>query len=119
MNALRDIIASSTRPGRVVVGIFEAGVLAGARECERMGEKERWGIVTTGEEWRESLSRRVGEVCAFHGVDEGGEWEWDYRDPGFVAQGFGGVETTGLNADELHCTGREVVDCRMAEALGG
>ena len=63
-----------------------------------------FGIVSTGTYWKEALSQGVG---AFMGE----------KDPGrFFSGRFKGVETTGLNAIELHTAPPEEVKRKMMDA---
>ena len=72
--------------------------------CEGEGEGavEKFGIVSTGDGWREVLGVAVGELLG----RDGGEC-------------FGGVETVGVDAGGLHGDGMEVdVEGRVRGAVG-
>jgi len=78
-----------------VVGIFEASITHAILLRGQSG----WGIVTTGKIWEDLLSVGVGNFLG----EEGGSFE--------------GVESTGLNADELHAAAPEEVNKRIGEAV--
>ncbi|KAF3137607.1 hypothetical protein TWF703_005032 [Orbilia oligospora] len=78
-----------------VVGIFEASIT----HALLLKGPGGWGIVTTGKIWEDLLSIGVGN---FVGEDVGG---------------FEGVESTGLNADELHSVGDDEVKKRIGDAV--
>lgn len=83
--------------GKPVTGIFEASV---ATSLQIMHPHERFGIVSTGKVWEKILDDAVE---AFLGSST-------------TKSRFAGVETTGLNATELHDTPAEEVRRRMKEA---
>ena len=91
------------------MGIFEASVLHALSLVDstyvysESHEPNRWGIVSTGKVWEESLT--VG-VERFLGIKRG-----------LGVGRFAGVVTTGLNATELHDFPKEEVDRRMKEAV--
>ena len=111
MQRIREYISTSSRPRRPVTGIFEASIATATEICP---PDERWVVVTTAESWREELAKGVFDVIG-RSVQE---MQWDHRNKGFVTGKFGGVETTGLTAGELHTASVELVDNMMAEALG-
>jgi Asp/Glu/hydantoin racemase len=81
-----------------VIGIFEASVyhaLSLLPGDGRLGDK--FGIVTTGKAWEELLSQAVEALLGGKGR-------------------FAGVESTGLDADQLHTVPKEELDRRMKEA---
>lgn len=94
---------SALDPNKPVLGIFEASILASLAVC--LQPQDRFGIVTTGAVWEEILSAGVRD---FLGQPRGTE-----------ARGtkFAGVETTGLNAVELHTTPQDEVTRRLKEAV--
>lgn len=81
--------------GKIVTGIFEASV---ATSLQAIHPKESFGIVSTGQVWEEILSEAIGALL------------------GGSSNRFAGVQTTGLNATELHTTSPEEVKRRMKEA---
>lgn len=82
----------------IITGIFEASV---ATSLQIIAPHERFGIVSTGKVWGQILTEAVAH---FLGLGE----ETSSR--------FAGVETTGLNATELHDAPPEEVRKRMKEA---
>lgn len=89
-----------TASGKPVTGIFEASV---ATSLQLIHPLERFGIVSTGKVWEEILTDAVE---AYLGTSRNGD----------VSKRFAGVETTGLNATELHDTPQEEVRGRMKDA---
>jgi Asp/Glu/hydantoin racemase len=85
-----------------VTGIFDASVATCLQLIDR-GEK--FGIVSTGKTWEQSLTRAVID---FLGLRSPTPFDTGHR--------FAGVETTGLAATELHFTGPGEVRHRMKEA---
>jgi len=79
-----------------VTGIFEASVATSLQLIDRKG---KFGIVSTGKVWEEILSDAVTNLL---GAGESSR--------------FAGVETTGLNATELHDAPAEEVKSKMKEA---
>lgn len=72
--------------GRLAVtGIFEASILA---SLSLLRPQRKWGIVTTGKFWEDHLTQGVN---GFLGTE-----------PQSNNAKFAGVETTGLNAGDLH-----------------
>ncbi|KAI0134037.1 Asp/Glu/hydantoin racemase [Xylariales sp. AK1849] len=74
---------------RAVTGIFEASILTA---LSLLGPKQKWGIVTTGKFWEKHLSEGVKSFLGTKNL--GKETDEDSK--------FAGVESTGLNASELH-----------------
>lgn len=89
------------RDGKLVTGIFEASV---STSLLAIRPDERFGIVSTGKVWEDLLA---GAVRAFLGAEGKGR----------VEGRFAGVQTTGLNASELHDAPPEEVRKRMKEAV--
>jgi Asp/Glu/hydantoin racemase len=85
--------------GKPVTGIFEASV---ATSLQIIHPDERFGIVSTGKVWEEILGEAVEAYLGTNGKD--------------VSKRFAGVETTGLNATELHHMPQDEVKMRMKEA---
>ncbi|KAL3422825.1 hydantoin racemase [Phlyctema vagabunda] len=110
VHPLVTMLKSRVPPHVHVTGIFEASITtslsllpkprAGAGSNENVYEK--FGIVSTGTYWEEALSNGVLD---FMGIDE---LKNCHR--------FKGVQTTGLNADELHTAPAELVRTKMIEA---
>jgi Asp/Glu/hydantoin racemase len=88
-----ETIKKSNKP---VTGIFEASV---AMSLQLIHPNEKFGIVSTGKVWQEILTEAVE---AFLGRDG--------------SLRFAGVETTGLNATELHDAPQEEVEGRVKDA---
>ncbi|KAK6528696.1 hypothetical protein TWF694_003938 [Orbilia ellipsospora] len=78
-----------------VVGIFEASIT----HALLLKGTGAWGIITTGKIWEDLLSIGVGNFIGEEG------------------HGFEGVESTGLNADELHSTSPGEVKKRIGDAV--
>ncbi|KAK5123185.1 hypothetical protein LTR85_003383 [Meristemomyces frigidus] len=81
---------------KAVTGIFEASL---AVCLQSINVKEKFGIVSTGKQWEEILGDAVADLL-------------DTK----TSSRYGGTETTGLNADELHSTPKAEVDKRMKDA---
>jgi Asp/Glu/hydantoin racemase len=84
--------------GKPVTGIFESSV---ATSLQLIHPNEKFGIVSTGKVWEDILTEAVEK---FIGEKATGQSR------------FAGVETTGLNATELHDTPQDEVRKRMKEA---
>jgi len=83
---------------KAVTGIFEASVGA---SLQLIAPDETFGIVSTGKVWEQILADAVVEF-----LGTGTE----------ASRRFAGVETTGLNATELHDTPADEVRKRMKDA---
>jgi Asp/Glu/hydantoin racemase len=81
-----------------VTGIFEASV---ATSLQLIKSSQKFGIVSTGKVWEQILSDATVE---FLGTGSS------------ASNKFAGVETTGLNATELHDAPPEEVRKKMKEA---
>jgi Asp/Glu/hydantoin racemase len=101
---IRDIVPR----GVYVTGIFEASIMTALtltptpRDQAVTKHKTRFGIVTTGTAWEAALSEGVLRVLGLDTLAQ--------------AKRFKGVESTGLNADELHTAPKELVTKKMNEA---
>lgn len=86
-----------------VVGIFEAAV---AHSLQLLKDaRSKFGIVTTGTGWKPLLTAGVGELLGngnSSSSSDGGR--------------FGGVGTTGVDADQLHRIGHEELEAKMKAA---
>ncbi len=91
-----SIIKGARKP---VTGIFEASV---STSLQVIHPNEKFGIVSTGKVWESILSEAT---VAFLGT--GSE----------ASKRFAGVETTGLNATDLHDAPAEEVRKRMKDAV--
>lgn len=91
----QDKIATNNK---CVTGIFEASV---ATSLQLIKPSQKFGIVSTGKVWEQILSEAV---AALLGTEE------------VASRKFAGVETTGLNAVELHDAPAEEVRRKMKEA---
>lgn len=99
MSRLRKV---TTAP---VLGIFEASITTALQLLDPDFEtEESFGIVSTGKVWEALLGRAV------RGFLGGAQ--------GTGVEQFAGVETTGLDAAELHGAPREEVRRRVKEAAG-
>ena len=92
----QKVIAAKGRP--IITGIFEASV---ATSLQIIAPHERFGIVSTGKVWEQILTEAVANF-----LGSGKE----------TSSRFAGVETTGLNATELHDAQPQEVRTRMKEA---
>jgi len=91
-----EAVRSACKP---VTGIFEASV---STSLQIIHPDEKFGIVSTGKVWEQILSGAVEEF-----LGTGSE----------VSKRFSGVETTGLNATDLHDAPPEEVRKRMKDAV--
>lgn len=90
----------ATKKGnKAVTGIFEASVV---RSLDTIESSEKFGIVSTGKIWEKLLSEGVEGMPEIDGV--------------LPSKRFGGVETTGLNATELHDADPTLVRQKMEDA---
>lgn len=85
--------------GKPVAGIFEASV---AMSLQLIAPGERFGIVSTGKVWEVILTEAVMDFLG--------------TGPSAASKRFAGVETTGLNATELHDAPADEVRRKMKEA---
>jgi Asp/Glu/hydantoin racemase len=85
--------------GKPVTGIFEASV---STSLQIIHPEEKFGIVSTGKVWEQILSEAVVDF-----LGTGSE----------ASKRFAGVETTGLNATDLHDAPAEEVRKRMKDAV--
>lgn len=84
-----------------VLGIFEASVFA---SLDMIEGGESYGIVSTGTVWETLLSQGIRRITVEEKDEE-------------IKRRFAGVETTGLNATELHDAPSDEVERRMKEAV--
>ncbi len=89
-------IISGRKP---VTGIFEASV---STSLQIIHPDEKFGIVSTGKVWEAVLSKAVVDF-----LGTGSE----------ASERFAGVETTGLNATDLHDAPAEEVRSRIKDAV--
>lgn len=89
-----------------VVGIFEASI-ATSLQYLSIGTDDRFGIVSTGKVWEALLTDGVNNLLV-GSKESSSETAMSRR--------FAGVETTGLNATELHVTSQSVVKAKVIEA---
>ncbi|KAH0290311.1 hypothetical protein KCU71_g15477, partial [Aureobasidium melanogenum] len=94
----RPEIAGRRKP---VTGIFEASI---SSSLQAIGPGERFGIVSTGKVWEATLREAVDNYLGVEDNTEG-------------SAAFAGVQTTGLNATELHDTSPVEVRSRMKKAV--
>lgn len=83
-----------------MTGIFEASVAAA---LQAIHPNQPFGIVSTGKVWEQILR---DAVIAFLGFDRAG-----------AGKRFAGVQTTGLNATDLHDAPAQEVRTRMKDAV--
>ncbi|KAG9232832.1 Asp/Glu/hydantoin racemase [Amylocarpus encephaloides] len=104
VHPLVGILRAKVAPHVHVTGIFEASISTSLSLLPMESEKKRskFGIVSTGTYWEKALSDGVKD---FLQVD-------DFKN----CRRFKGVETTGLNASELHTAPPELVRRKMMEA---
>lgn len=93
---LRSLMSKSGKQAVLVTGIFEASVAACLQSIDI---NERFGVVSTGEQWQGILNEAVAELL---GSDSSAR--------------YAGTETTALTAVELHTTPKAEVDRRMKDA---
>ncbi|QSZ33028.1 hypothetical protein DSL72_002613 [Monilinia vaccinii-corymbosi] len=111
VHPLVTALKKMVNPNVHVTGILEASVITSlgllmqgnGKRLGGEGEKEGFGIVSTGKYWEEVLGEGVRE---FLGVKKGGN-----------SDRFKGVETTGLTAGELHSNDQKIVRTKMKEAV--
>jgi Asp/Glu/hydantoin racemase len=84
-----------------VTGIFEASIVTALSLLPPTSRSKKFGIVSTGKYWEKVLSAGVNN---FLGTDK-------------LNPRFGGVATTGLNADELHSVPEKEVQERLKNAV--
>jgi len=89
---------------KLVTGIFEASVGTSLQMIQR---SQKFGIVSTGKVWEGILTEAVAAMLGTSAVTEPTKE---------VSARFAGVETTGLNATELHDADPELVRKKMKEA---
>jgi len=94
--ALRSMFAKTGKSNISVAGIFEASV---ATCLQSLDISERFGIVSTGEQWQSILDEAVREILGSTNSTR-----------------YSGTETTALNAVELHTTSKDEVDRRVKDA---
>jgi len=85
-----------------VTGIFEASIW---KSLSVIPNQSQFGIVSTGKVWEDLLSK---SVFKYSKEEYGAESAMDAV--------FSGIETTGLNATDLHDAPNEVVRDKMKEA---
>ena len=95
VSQLRQEVIAAGDGNKPVTGIFEASV---ATCLQSISIDSKFGIVSTGKQWEEILSDAVTPLLGCNSSAR-----------------YGGTETTGLNADELHTTPKEEVDKRMKD----
>ncbi|KAF1948673.1 hydantoin racemase-like protein [Byssothecium circinans] len=91
------VIKKARKP---VTGIFEASV---STSLPLIHPDEKFGIVSTGKVWEQILSEAVVDFLGTAGTE--------------ASKRFAGVETTGLNATDLHDAPAEEVRKRMKDAV--
>ncbi|MCJ1472662.1 hypothetical protein MMC13_001311 [Lambiella insularis] len=97
------VSALRTRTAVPVLGIFEASVVTALQLLNPKTElREQFGIVSTGKVWEELLGTAVLEMLGTASSARNGR--------------VAGVETTGLDATELHSAPQEEVKRRIKEA---
>jgi len=108
VHPLVSMLRSKVNPHTHVSGIFEASITTALSLLPppRLEKKdqvyEKFGIVSTGKYWEKALSDGVMNLMGVEDLKK--------------CQRFKGVETTGLNASELHTAPPELVRKKMMEA---
>ncbi|KAE8449899.1 hypothetical protein EG329_007376 [Mollisiaceae sp. DMI_Dod_QoI] len=110
LHPLVDMIREAAPRGIYVTGIFEASITTALaltpgrkpRSVDLPLQRTKFGIVTTGAAWEKALSEGVMNVIGLNSI--------------IHSTRFKGVESTGLNADELHTAPKEFVRKKMKEA---
>jgi Asp/Glu/hydantoin racemase len=92
------------KTGKPVVGIFEASISISFQYVATSASR-RFGIVSTGKVWEELLADGVKDLLMTKSFN-----------PDKACHRFAGVETTGLNATELHDAPQEEVEFKIKEA---
>ena len=87
--------------GKHVLGIFEASITV-ALQIVSAERKEKFGIVSTGKVWEKLLGDGVMQMLG--------------TASGSSDSPFAGIETTGLNATELHDAPQEEVKRKIKQA---
>ena len=87
-----------------MVGIFEASISVALQYLDSL-QVHRFGIVSTGKVWERLLTDGVMRFLQTPGFDQK-----------VASERFAGVETTGLNATELHDAPQEEVEIKMKQA---
>lgn len=110
VDALRaEITKQNDRFPKPVIGILEASVTAALNVLE---PKETFGVVSTGKVWEHLIGARIGEMLGATPTPAS-----DANDSApFRTPVFAGVETTGLNATELHDAHQDLVKRKVQEA---
>jgi Asp/Glu/hydantoin racemase len=108
-----ELRAQTNRP---VIGIFEASVVAA---LQLLPLEDRFGIISTGQT---SVALQPDLFASYPDWPLGVIWEdllnsAVHRLLGGDSLRFAGVETTGLNAIELHRAPAETVKCRLQHAV--
>ena len=109
--------AAARSSRKFVTGIFEASVVTSLsmissfhflneRELKKAQARDTFGIVSTGNVWKDELGKAVNEMMIGAGFSQ----------QGGHTDRFAGVETTGLTAIELHQTPPDIVRQRIIEA---
>ncbi|KAH7930519.1 hypothetical protein BV22DRAFT_54424 [Leucogyrophana mollusca] len=100
VHPLVEMLKSRTR--KPVIGIFEASITT----CLHLIKAhQRFGIISTGKIWERLLTEGVHDLLGGTGAVAAAS-----------SKRFSGVETTGLNAKELHDASPEEVSTRIKEA---
>jgi len=94
-----------TQGEKMVTGIFEASVATALQMIPRV---QKFGIVSTGKVWEKILTEAVAAMLGTaHGTETAAA---------DISARFAGVETTGLNATDLHDADPALVRKKMKEA---
>jgi Asp/Glu/hydantoin racemase len=104
VHPLVGMLRKKVAPHVHVTGIFEASISTSLSllPLGSSSSYKKFGIVSTGTYWEKALSDGVRDFLEVEDVGK--------------CRRFKGVETTGLNADELHTAPAEVVRKKMMEA---
>ena len=104
VHPLVGMLKQKVAPHAHVTGIFEASISTSLSllPLGNSGTFNKFGIVSTGTYWEKALSDGVRNFLEVEDIKH--------------CKRFKGVETTGLNADELHTAPAEIVRSKMMEA---
>ena len=104
--------------GKPVLGIFEASVTIALQLLNPVRtRRECFGIVSTGKVWEGLLTAGVAHMLGDELAEGGSLLRLKDSKPKKNLR-FAGVETTGLNAEELHDAPQEEVRRKIQDAAG-
>ncbi|WFD36568.1 hypothetical protein MCUN1_003451 [Malassezia cuniculi] len=110
VTALRHETSTRDSTPKPVIGILEASVSAALNTLD---PDESFGVVSTGKVWEYLLGARI---CSLLGSKAAEAHSGDNDSAPYRTKVFAGVETTGLNATELHDAPEALVKTKVQEA---